>query len=167
MRSLTLVAGLVASLALTTGSGPAGAQPYYAYPPYGGYGYYPPYGGYDYYPPYRAYAYYPPPYSRPYLYHYYHHHYRHYYHPYYHRPYYYPNYHPYYHPYYRHYWGYAPASCGYGRHRAGAIGAVTGAIGGGIIGSAITHGNPAYAMVGAGLGALTGNAIARNSAYPC
>ena len=164
MRSLTLVAGLVSSLALTTGSGPAGAQPYYAY--------YPTYGGYEYYPPYGGYAYYPPPYSRPYPHHYYHHHYYHqyyrrYYYPYY-RPYYHSYYYSYYHPYYHRYWGYAPASCGYRRHRAGAIGAVTGAIGGGIIGSAITHGNPAYGMVGAGLGALTGSAIARNShPYPC
>lgn len=128
MRSLTLAAGLAASLALT--AGPGGAQPYYYPPPPGGYYYAPP-------PPARPY----------YPYHHYYHHYRHY------------------HYYYGHYYY---AGCAYRRHRAGAIGAVTGAIGGGIIGSAITHGNPAFAMIGAGAGALTGNAIARNShPYPC
>ena len=48
-----------------------------------------------------------------------------------------PYYHHYHHRYYhRTYY----RNCGYERHRAGAIGAVAGAIGGGIIGSAITHG---------------------------
>ena len=80
---------------------------------------------------------------------------------------YYTNYHRhYYHHYY--YGRYAYAGCGYRRHRAGAIGAVAGAFGGGIIGAAATHGNPAYTMVGAGLGALTGHLIGRNShPYPC
>ena len=135
MRSLVLIAGLVASLTLTAGSKPADAQAYDGY--------------YNYYPPTSSY-YYPPPayggyYHRPYYHHYYHH-YRHYYHPYY---------------------GYAYASCGYRSHRAGAIGAVAGTVGGGIIGAAITHGNPAYTMVGAGLGALTGHLIGRSSPYPC
>jgi hypothetical protein len=72
--------------------------------------------------------------------------------------------HYYHHYYYAHYY----AGCAYRRHRAGAIGAVAGGIGGGIIGAAITHGNPAFAMIGAGAGALTGNAIGRNShPYPC
>ena len=69
-------------------------------------------------------------------------------------------------PYYYHHHRYyhrAYASCHYQRHRAGAIGAVTGAIGGGIIGSAITHGGAGGTLLGAGAGALTGNAIARNS----
>jgi hypothetical protein len=75
---------------------------------------------------------------------------------------------PYYHAryrhhYYRHYRRYAYAGCGYRRHRSGAIGAVAGAVGGGIIGAAITHGNPAFTMIGAGAGALTGHAIGRNS----
>jgi outer membrane lipoprotein SlyB len=61
----------------------------------------------------------------------------------------------YHHRYYR--------NCHYQRHRAGAIGAVAGAIGGGIIGSAITHGRAGGTLLGAGAGALTGNAIARNS----
>jgi outer membrane lipoprotein SlyB len=61
----------------------------------------------------------------------------------------------YHHTYYR--------NCGYQRHRAGAIGAVAGAVGGGIIGSAITHGRAGGTLLGAGAGALTGNAIARNS----
>ena len=64
---------------------------------------------------------------------------------------------------YRHYRRYAYAGCGYRRHRSGAIGAVAGAVGGGIIGAAITHGNPAFTMIGAGAGALTGHAIGRNS----
>ncbi len=73
--------------------------------------------------------------------------------------------HGYYHHHYHHY---AYARCGYLRHRAGNIGAVSGAVGGGIIGAAVTHGNPAFAMVGAGLGALTGHAIGRGShPYGC
>jgi hypothetical protein len=143
MRSPTLVAGLVASLALASVAGPSGAQPYYDY--YGSNGYY----------------YSPPPsnyyYSRPVGYAYPYHHYYHRHHYYYH------------HRYYRYGYGYHRyAYCGYRQHRAGAIGAVAGGIGGGIIGAAITHGNPAYAMVGAGLGALTGHAIGRSShPYPC
>jgi hypothetical protein len=64
---------------------------------------------------------------------------------------------------YRHHYHHYYRNCGYQRHRAGAIGAVTGAIGGGIIGSAITHGGAGGTLLGAGAGALTGNAIARNS----
>jgi hypothetical protein len=81
----------------------------------------------------------------------------------------YPYRHYYEHHYYHRYYGhYAYAGCGYRRHRAGAIGAVAGAFGGGIIGAAATHGNPAYTMVGAGLGALTGHLIGSNShPYPC
>ena len=71
-----------------------------------------------------------------------------------------PYYHHYHHRYYhRTYY----RNCGYERHRAGAIGAVAGAIGGGIIGSAITHVRAGGTLLGAGAGALTGNAIARNS----
>ncbi len=71
-----------------------------------------------------------------------------------------PYYHHYHHRYYhRTYY----RNCGYERHRAGAIGAVAGAIGGGIIGSALTHGRAGGTLLGAGAGALTGNAIARNS----
>jgi hypothetical protein len=86
------------------------------------------------------------------------------------QPYYYHHYVYYHHHYYyRHYYPhYAYARCGYQRHRAGNIGAVSGAVGGGIIGAALTHGNPAYTMVGAGLGAFTGHAIGRNShPYGC
>ena len=133
MRLLGRFAALAAGLAVLLGFGAAGAQPYY-----GSYGYYAP----TYYnapPP-------PPP----------HYYYAHTY------------YHPYYHHYYRHYYRYYPAhhyyaACAYHRHRAGAIGAVTGGIGGGIIGAAASHGNPAFAMLGAGAGALTGNLIGRNS----
>ncbi|HEX3408478.1 MAG TPA: glycine zipper domain-containing protein [Caulobacteraceae bacterium] len=71
---------------------------------------------------------------------------------------------PYYHHYYHHrYYHTYYRNCGYQRHRAGAIGAVAGAVGGGIIGSAITHGGAGGTLLGAGAGALTGNAIARNS----
>jgi len=79
--------------------------------------------------------------------------------------------HHYYHPVHHHY-RYRAAhhyyACGYQRHRAGNIGAVAGGIGGGIIGAAASHGNPAFAMLGAGLGAFTGHAIGRNShPYGC
>jgi outer membrane lipoprotein SlyB len=66
--------------------------------------------------------------------------------------------HRYDHRYYRHAGG-----CRYQTHRNGAIGAVAGAIGGGIIGSSITHGRAGGTLLGAGAGALTGNAIARNT----
>lgn len=61
--------------------------------------------------------------------------------------------------YYR-YRRYAYAGC---HRRNGRIGAVAGAVGGGIIGAAITHGNPAFTMIGAGAGALTGHALGRSS----
>jgi len=65
------------------------------------------------------------------------------------------HYHHYYHDYHR--------NCAYERHRSGAIGAVAGAVGGGIIGGAITHGRAGGTLLGAGAGALTGNALARHS----
>ena len=65
----------------------------------------------------------------------------------------------YHHHYYRHYGN----NCRYQTHRNGAIGAVAGAVGGGIIGSSITHGGAGGTLLGAGAGALTGNAIARNT----
>ena len=68
----------------------------------------------------------------------------------------YPYYH--HHRYYHHY-----RNCRYETHRNGAIGAVAGAIGGGIIGSSITHGRAGGTLLGAGAGALAGNAIARNT----
>jgi hypothetical protein len=51
------------------------------------------------------------------------------------------------------------------RHRAGAIGAVAGAIGGGLIGGALTHGGAGGTLLGAGAGALTGHAIAKGSTH--
>jgi uncharacterized protein YcfJ len=42
-------------------------------------------------------------------------------------------------------------------------GTVLGAVGGGVIGGAVTHGNIAGVAGGAVLGGLTGNAIARNA----
>ena len=71
---------------------------------------------------------------------------------------------PYYHHYYRHHYHHAYyRDCRYQTHRRGAIGAVAGAVGGGIIGSALTHGRAGGTLLGAGAGALTGSAIARNS----
>lgn len=70
--------------------------------------------------------------------------------------------------YYRHhhhYHHYAREGCARANHRSGAIGAVAGAVGGGIIGSAIGHGNAGATLLGAGAGALTGNAIGRNSRH--
>ena len=98
MRTLTLTAGLVASLAMTIVTVPASAQPY----------------------------------DEGYYHHHHHHHYRNY-------------------------------GCEGANRRSGAIGAVSGAVGGAIIGSAITHGNGPSALLGAGAGALAGNAIGRNS----
>ena len=93
MRTLTLTAGLVASLALA--AGPAGAQP-----------------------------------------HHHHHYYRHYHH----------------------------SDCRAHTHRRGAIGAVAGAVGGGLIGNSISHG-AGGTLLGAGAGALAGSAIARNTTH--
>jgi outer membrane lipoprotein SlyB len=62
------------------------------------------------------------------------------------------------HRYYRH-----DRGCRYQTHRNGAIGAVAGAFGGGIIGSRMTHGGAGGTLLGAGAGALAGNAIARNT----
>ncbi len=71
-------------------------------------------------------------------------------------------YHHYYHHYhhrYRHYY----RGCHYQRLRNGRIGAVSGAVGGGIIGGALTHGGVGGALLGAGLGAFTGHALARTA----
>jgi hypothetical protein len=68
----------------------------------------------------------------------------------------------YYHDRYDHRY-YHRGGCRYQTHRNGAIGAVAGAIGGGIIGSRMTHGGAGGTLLGAGAGALTGNAIARNT----
>ena len=66
-----------------------------------------------------------------------------------------------YHHHYHHH--YANEGCVRRNHKAGVIGAVGGGLGGAAIGGAITHGNPAAMLLGAGAGALTGNAIGRNS----
>jgi outer membrane lipoprotein SlyB len=68
-------------------------------------------------------------------------------------------------PYYHHYQHRHYARCRYERHRSGAIGAVAGAIGGGIIGSALTHGRAGGTLLGAGAGALTGHALARSTVH--
>ena len=143
MRTLTLVAGSVASLALMLGSSDAGAQPYY--------GHYPAPGYYYYYPA-------PPPH------HYYHHHYHHHYYHYYYASTYYTG------PaaeYADAHSGYY-ASCTYHRRRNGRIGAVLGAVGGGIIAAAATAAVPAWVFVGAGAGSLFGALIGHHThPYPC
>ena len=53
--------------------------------------------------------------------------------------------------------------CVHEKRRTGAIGAVSGTIGGALIGNAITHGNAGGTLLGAGAGALAGNAIGRHS----
>jgi hypothetical protein len=68
----------------------------------------------------------------------------------------------YYHHHHHHH-HYAYNGCHAHEHRAGAIGAVTGAVGGGLIGGAISHG-AGGALLGAGAGALLGNTLARHSA---
>ena len=73
--------------------------------------------------------------------------------------------HPYYHHAYYHHGYYHHRTCAQERHRSGAIGAVAGAIGGGIIGGRITHGGAGGTLLGAGAGALTGNALARHTVH--
>jgi hypothetical protein len=51
------------------------------------------------------------------------------------------------------------------RHRAGAVGAISGAIGGGLIGGALSHGNAGGALLGAGAGALIGHQVAKGSVH--
>jgi hypothetical protein len=53
--------------------------------------------------------------------------------------------------------------CRYERHRNTAFGAIAGTVGGGILGSVLSHGNAGGTLLGAGGGALTGSALARNS----
>jgi hypothetical protein len=71
--------------------------------------------------------------------------------------------HPYHH--YRYYHHHYHGGCGYQKHRSGAIGAVSGAVGGGIIGGALTHGGVGGVLLGAGAGALTGHALARSTVH--
>jgi hypothetical protein len=73
--------------------------------------------------------------------------------------------HHYYHHAYYHHAYYHHRGCQAERHRSGAIGAVAGAIGGGIIGSRMTHGGGGGTLLGAGAGALTGNALARSTVH--
>ena len=70
----------------------------------------------------------------------------------------------YYHHYshYRHYSSYN--GCHERRQRRGANGAIIGAIGGGVVGNAVSGGNRLPGtMLGAGVGALAGHAIGKNS----
>jgi hypothetical protein len=78
----------------------------------------------------------------------------------------YHHYHRYHHHYHHHYYYHHYAGgCRYQKHRSGAIGAVAGAVGGGIIGSALTHGGAGGILLGAGAGALTGHALARSTVH--
>jgi len=73
---------------------------------------------------------------------------------------------PYRHHHYRYYNDHRyHRSCGAERHRTGATGAIAGAIGGALIGGAISHGRAPQTLLGAGAGALTGNALARGSVH--
>lgn len=64
------------------------------------------------------------------------------------------------HHYYHHY----ASSCHEHRQRRGANGAIIGAIGGGIVGNALAGGNRLPGtMLGAGVGALAGHAVGKNS----
>jgi len=69
------------------------------------------------------------------------------------------------HHYYHYHHHYDREGCARRNHKAGVIGAIGGAAGGAIIGSAITHGNAGATLLGAGAGALAGNAIGRNSRH--
>jgi hypothetical protein len=55
--------------------------------------------------------------------------------------------------------------CRYERDRNTRIGAVSGTVGGGIIGNVLTHGRPGGTLLGAGFGALTGATLARNTVH--
>ncbi len=67
------------------------------------------------------------------------------------------------HHYYRHHHHHYD-NCRAHTHRRGAIGAVAGAVGGGLIGNSISHG-AGGTLLGAGAGALAGSAIARNTTH--
>ena len=67
------------------------------------------------------------------------------------------------HSHYRHYSSYN--GCHERRQRRGANGAIIGAIGGGVVGNAASGGNRVPGtLLGAGVGALAGHAIGKNSA---
>ena len=52
--------------------------------------------------------------------------------------------------------------CDQNRHERGAVGAISGTIGGGLIGNAIGHGNTGATLLGAGAGALAGHQIGKH-----
>ena len=66
-----------------------------------------------------------------------------------------------------HYWHhhYYHNGCEAHRRRAGAIGAIAGTIGGGLIGGAVSHGNLGGTLLGAGGGALIGHTVAKGSVH--
>jgi hypothetical protein len=57
------------------------------------------------------------------------------------------------------------SSCHARRSTNGTVGAVVGGVGGGLIGSALTHGNVVGVLAGAGGGALAGHAIGKHSTH--
>ncbi len=63
-----------------------------------------------------------------------------------------------------HHWRRYHHSCSAEQHRAGATGAVAGAIGGAVIGNGLSRGNRGPGtLLGAGLGALAGHQIAKST----
>ena len=63
---------------------------------------------------------------------------------------------------YHRYYDHERDRCMHEKRRTGAIGAVSGTVGGALIGHAVGHGTGAT-LLGAGAGALAGNAIGRHS----
>jgi hypothetical protein len=59
----------------------------------------------------------------------------------------------------RHYYG----GCAAARHRHARNGTIIGAVGGGLIGNAVTHGSAGGTLLGAGAGAVAGHEVGRTS----
>jgi uncharacterized protein YcfJ len=66
----------------------------------------------------------------------------------------------YHHHHYRHHY----RSCAAARRNRTTTGTVVGAVGGGVLGSALSHGSVGGVHLGAGAGAYTGHEVARNTA---
>jgi hypothetical protein len=54
-------------------------------------------------------------------------------------------------------------SCAAARHRHARNGTIIGAVGGGLIGNAVTHGSVGGTLLGAGAGAVAGHEVGRTS----
>jgi outer membrane lipoprotein SlyB len=57
-------------------------------------------------------------------------------------------------------------NCAANRHHRAVVGTVAGAVAGGVIGNLITHGHGPGTIIGAGVGAVAGHQIGKNS-RPC